>query len=132
MYAQQRQSALEELFTESSSAEDVKAELDTIRLEFTTESTGEDGKPASDFDELAFSNELQRRLTELQPLEETELAELAKARAESVRAAVTASDETLDSRIRIIDLQGVTRDDDEMIQMKITLSSRGKSSITDE
>ena len=132
MYAQQRQSALEELFTESSSAENVKAELNTVRLKFTTESTGEDGKPVSDFDELAFSNELQRRLTELQPLEETELVELAKARAESVRAAVTANDETLDSRIRIVDLQGVTRDDDEMIQMKITLSSRGTNGITDE
>ena len=122
MYAEQRAGVLENLFAEQQ-AEDALA-LQELRTQFTTQTVVEDGEtPVAEFDELAYTNEIRRQLIGLQVLPDMALTELAMARAENTRVAIVEIDENLQDRIKIGDVVSVAEDPDDLIKMKVTLST---------
>jgi hypothetical protein len=121
MYAEQRAAAIESLYRESGIMQD--GELDVLRDSYTTETTDpESGRPVQQFDGLAFTGELRRRLIEREVVEEEELVALAATRAENVRASLVAVNETLAARVRLKALQNVEAEDD-IIRMDVTLTT---------
>ena len=63
------------------------------------------------------------QLINLQPIAENDLTALASARAESLKTALLAIDETLQNRVVIAENLAVTREEGESIEMKVTLGS---------
>jgi hypothetical protein len=99
MFAEQQREVLEALFIEQSEAGDPELALEELRAGHTTltEAT-EDEQPQEQFDALAYTNDLRRRLIELQPLADTELDALALERGNNAQAAIVAVDPALQSR----------------------------------
>jgi hypothetical protein len=82
---------------------------------------------------LAFSNELNRQLVELQALTDAELIVLATERKENTRAAILANDASLENSITLGSNQAVEKKSDENIQLRVTLSVGSKSNgVEDE
>jgi len=124
MYAEQLTVVLETLFTEQLVTGGNSLALDELRARFTTQTTDEDDQPvATDFDQLSYSNEIRRQLIGNQSLPDAALASLATERAENTRLAILEHDETLQDRISIIETGSVTKEPDEMIKMKVALST---------
>lgn len=134
MYADQRQAVLEQLFLEQAQAveADLPLALQELRARFTTQLETEEGSEMH-FDELAYANEINRQLVELQALTDAELIVLATERKENTRAVILANDQSLANRITLGSNQAVEKRSDEKIQMKVTLSVGSKSSgVEDE
>jgi len=121
MFAEQQREVLEALFTEQSEAGDPELALEELRAGHTTltEAT-EDEEPQEQFDALAYTNDLRRRLIELQPLADTELDALALERGNNAQAAIVAVDPALQSRIRLVEAKDVGSEDDG-IRMKVAV-----------
>ena len=117
-YAEQRLETVEQLLTEALGGTDVKATLDEVRTEHTA--VADDGK--KQFDALAYTEALRKRLIELQPIEEAELVSLGTARVENVRQAILGTNAELDSRI-VVDAPATVDVEDERIRMKLSVSS---------
>jgi len=77
---------------------------------------------------LAYANELNRLLVDLQALTDAELIVLATERKENTRAAILANDESLGNRITLGSNQAVEKRSDENIQLRVTLSVGSKPS----
>lgn len=116
MYAEQQKMVLESMFTELQPAE----ALDSIRMQFITPASEEETEAT--LDELAFVNEVRRQLIELQQLSDADLAQLAGERASNVQAALLETDPTLANRINIVEVEAITRDTGEPLQMNVTLA----------
>ena len=124
MYDDQRREVLEKLFSEQSSVADLASHLNELRSRFTTQvETDETGSFSAQFDELAYTQELHRQVVELQRVTETELDNLAHARAESTRTAILLFNESLQDRAIVGESTEVTKKAHEMIRMRVTLSS---------
>ena len=119
MYADQRQEAIEELLRESLAEADSAPILDEARSAHTTQD--DDGK--EQFDALAYTEALRTRLIDMQPVGEEELGSLGAARAESVRQAIVDANAELGARISVDESTAVEGDDDELVRMKMRLSS---------
>jgi len=106
--------------------------LRDLRARFTTQAETEEGSETH-FDELAYANELNRQLVDLQPLTDADLIVLATERKENTRSAILANDESLENRITLGSNQAVEKKSDEMIQLRVTLSVGAKSNgVEDE
>lgn len=123
-YADQRRMALEQLYTEQLTAEVATQKLEALRMQFTTmiEVEGQ-ADPQPSVDSLAYANKIRDQLIDLQPISENDLTALASARAESLKTALLAIDETLQDRVVIAENEPVTREDGKSIEMKVTLGS---------
>jgi len=119
MYAEQRFDAVEQLLTEALADSDPGAKLDEVREAHT--SLNDDGK--EQFDALAYTEALRGQLIELQSLGEDELVSFGATRVENVRQAIVAVNAELDARI-VIDAPAAVGVDDEIVRMKLRLSSR--------
>jgi uncharacterized protein DUF748 len=105
-----------------------KAQMKLIRATF--ESIDAEGEES--FDALAYSNELLRQLIDIEPVAEADLAALARARAENSRDALLLVDEGLSSRVSIGTLNAVERKDNEMIGIKLVLSTGNEAPTAPE
>jgi hypothetical protein len=127
-YAGERSQAIESMYRESLVAD--SAELDALRAEYTSLAVDDEtGKEAERFDELAYTEELRRRLIDAQEIAESELVTLARARATNSSEAVLAADPTLAGRVALVELrEEEARGSDETVRMKVTLTtSSGKT-----
>ena len=124
MYAVQLTETLETLYVEQQAAADSALALQELRTQFTTQTVVEDGEsPASEFDELAYTNEIRQQLIDIQTLPETALVDLAMQRAENTQTAIIDIDGNLQERINIVETTSVEKDSGEMIKMKVSLST---------
>jgi hypothetical protein len=123
-YADQRKTALEQLYVEQLTAAVAEPELEALRMQFSemVEVEGQ-SEPQAVFDSLAYANALRDQLIDLQVVDENDLAALASARSESLKTALLAIDETLRERVLVVDNKAVTREEDQSIEMKVTLGS---------
>jgi hypothetical protein len=95
-----------------------------LRVEYTTLiEAKEDEEPQEQLDTLAFSNELRRRLIELQPLADSELDALTLQRADNTQSAIIAVNPELQSRVRLTEPQEVGSNDGDRIRMKVALTT---------
>jgi uncharacterized protein involved in outer membrane biogenesis len=124
MYVQQRRSVIEALYVERLAGDDPKSELAKIRQQFTAlvPVRGSD-KPSEQFDELAYVSFINQELSDAETIPDQELETLAADRASNVRAAALSLDETLHNRIRIGGEQAASAEEDQVVPMKITLST---------
>ena len=123
MFAEQQREVLEALFTERAEAGDPELALEELRAGHTTlTEAAEDEEPQEQFDALVYTNDLRRRLIELQPLADTELDALALERRNNTQAAIVAIDPELQSRIRLVEPQDVGAEDDG-IHMKVAVTA---------
>lgn len=133
MYAAQQMTVLEQMFVEQQLAEDTKLALQELRTRFTTQAEADDeNSSAPQFDKLAYTNEIRRRLIERQQVTDTDLVALAIERAANARDAILANNENLQDRIVRGKNKAVTRKSDELIRMKVTLSTSGTNKEKDE
>ena len=124
MYSAQQKVVLEALFADLNTADDSTLALQGLRAQFTTQSIADDGEtPVQEFDELAYKTEIRRQLIDVQPLPETELTRLARERADNTRVAILENDANLQDRINILEIKSVAKKSDEMIKMKVSLST---------
>ena len=124
MYAEQLTETLETLYVEQQAAADSALALQELRTQFTTQTVVEDGEPpASEFDELAYTNEIRQQLIDAQPLPETALVDLAMQRAKNTQTAIIDIDGNLQERINIVETTSAEKDSGEMIKMKVSLST---------
>jgi hypothetical protein len=124
MYAEQQKKVLEILFLEQGAMPERRLALTDLVTRFTTSETSQDSEALeTQFDSLAYTNEIRRQLVELQPMTDIELATLANARAENTRLAIVLIDATLDSRILLGKAQAVETEIDHPVRMKITLAA---------
>jgi hypothetical protein len=124
MYADQQLEVLETLFVEQGQVEDADSALEQLRVEYTTLiEAKEDEEPQEQLDTLAFSNELRRRLIELQPLADSELDALTLQRANNTQSAIIAVNPELQSRVRLTEPQEVGSNDGDRIRMKVALTT---------
>jgi len=72
---------------------------------------------------LAYTNEIRRQLIDTQTLSETTLGDLAMQRAKNTKFAILEYDENLQNRDNILETTRVTKEPDELIKMKVTLST---------
>lgn len=122
MYAEQKLLVLETLYREKLAMQDSAFSPQEMRARFTTQAVAEDGNnPEAVFDTLAYTNELHRRLVDIQYLPDDAFAVLARSRAENTRIAILANDETLQDRIIAPAIKSVEKEAGEMIRMKVTL-----------
>jgi hypothetical protein len=132
MYAAQQMTVLEQMFVEQQAAEDTDLALEELRTRFTTQAAANDEDSSTPrFDELAYTNEIRRRLIELQHVTDTDLVALAIERAANAHDAIVANNENLQGRIIRGENKAVTRKSDELIRMKVTLSTNGTSKEKD-
>jgi len=123
MYADQLMNVLEMLFVESPVATDGSLALEELRIRFTTVPDADgNARPTAEFDQLAYTNELRRKLIENQAVSESALADLASERARNTRAAILENNETLAHRVNIVASQSIAKKPDEMIRMRVRLS----------
>jgi hypothetical protein len=124
MYAEQQRKILESLFIEQGVAAVQEVALEELENRFTSAVTNEEtGTTETQFDALAYSNEIRRQLIELQPMTDSELAALANERSSNVRTALLAIDPLLESRIALGKAQAVEAKGDEPVKMKVTLTA---------
>ena len=114
---------IESMYRESTSVD--PAELDAMRAEYTSvEVDEESGRESERFDELAYTEELRRRLIDAEEITEPELVALARQRATNTNEAVLAADPELDGRVLVVDLREEdTRTSDDSVRMKIALTT---------
>ncbi len=123
MYTKRQTIVLESIFEEQTIDGNSTA-LQDLRTKFTTQTEIEGEElSASIIDELAYTNEIRRQLIDEYSLSDTALTELAMERAENTRIAILAVDENLQNRIEIGDMKSVSKKPDEMIKMKVSLST---------
>ena len=126
MYSEQQTTVLEQLFNEQQTAQDSRLVLQELRTQFTTQTEESDEESATvKFDELAYTNELRRQLTNLQPLTTAERDLLARERAENCQNAVLKNNDSLRNRVVLTESGTVTKESGEMIKMKVTISTAG-------
>jgi uncharacterized protein involved in outer membrane biogenesis len=114
-YSGQRTQVIESMYRESTVPD--MAALDALRIEHTQPETGS-------FDELAYTEEIRRRLIDAEEVAEAELVALAQARATNASEAVLAADPTLAGRVAVVDLREEgPRDTDETVRMKVSLTT---------
>jgi hypothetical protein len=124
MYAEQQTKVLEALFIEQGEVAIQRAALEQLKPRYTTlPAAAEGAKAEPQFDALAYTSEIRRQLTELQPITDTELAALANERAANTRAAILQADPAQDARIITGKAQAVESKPDESIRMKVTLTA---------
>ena len=102
------------------------AALDALRIEHTSPETGS-------VDELAYTEEIRRRLIDAEEVAEAELVALAQARAMATSEAVLAADPTLEGRVAVVDLREEGgRDSDETVRMKVSLTTGSENNADQE
>ena len=123
-YTAQRAQVIESMYRESASAG--KAELDIVRAEYTSvEIDAVTGKESERFDQLAYTEDLRRRLIANESIAETELVALARQRADNTSESLLAANPELDNRVHIIDLREEdSRTSDDSVRMKVSLTTR--------
>lgn len=126
-YAEHRLGVIEQLYRESGIATDSGAALAELRAAHTASAV--DAPPESEprFDPLAYTEGLRRMLIERQPLTEQDLSHLAETRASNVRLAIVATNAELGTRIEVIEPSTVSRGDDEVIRMQMSLTTSAES-----
>jgi hypothetical protein len=124
-YADLRRTALEQLFSEQPDPATASQTLEDLRVQFSTliEVEGQ-AEPVPSLDTLAYAGEIRKRLIDSQVIGENDLAILASARAETLKAALLAIDVNLQERVLIAENVAVTREDDEPVKMNVTLSGK--------
>ena len=124
-YTERRRAVIERLYGEATGADAVALRL--LRERFTqTDVDPESGEERQRFDKLAYTEDLRRQLIELESLNDSETAALARSRAENARAAVIAAGPDLEPRISVIDLREEENDrDPDSVRMKMTLTTEG-------
>jgi hypothetical protein len=121
-YAALRLKTLEALYAEVPGGD--PALLDGLRAQYTSmQRDAQTGKEAEQFDALAYSGELRRRLIDNQVIDEATLQQLAQSRALNTRDATLAVDQTLQGRIAV----GESRvqpsgEADDVVRMKVSLA----------
>ena len=126
-YADLRTTALEQLLSEQLTTDAATQTLEQIRMQFTTmvEIEGE-AEPVPSLDKLAYAAEIREQLINAQVIDENDLAGLASARAEALKAAMLAIDINLQERVLIAENLAVTRAEDEAVKMNVTLSGKSE------
>ena len=120
MYAENRQSVIESLFTESGIATDSTVALAELRATHTSPDTEE--APGA-FDALAYTEALRRQLIDTQTVTSQELRALADARSAAIDDAIAAVDPALAGRIvRSGEITDVDVDDD-VVPMRVRLAT---------
>jgi hypothetical protein len=124
-YADLRRMALEQLYGEQLDTGAAAQTLEELQTQFTTlvQVEGQD-QPTPSFDSLAYANELRKRLIDSQAIDENDLARLATARAEALKTALLAIDESLQDRVLIAENKAITREDAGAIEMQVTLDAK--------
>jgi hypothetical protein len=124
-YADLRRTALEQLFSEQPDPATASQTLENLRVQFSTlvEVEGQ-AEPVPNLDTLAYAGEIRKRLIDSQIIGENDLAILASARAETLKAALLSIDVNLQERVLIAENVAVTREDDEPVKMNVTLSGK--------
>ena len=124
-YADLRTTALEQLLSEQLPTDTATEALEEMRMQFTTmvEIEGE-AEPVPSLDGLAYAAEIREQLISSQVIDENDLATLASARAEALKAALLALDANLQERVLIAENLAVTRAEGEAVKMKVTLSGK--------
>ena len=117
MYAERRTSALEYLSINGGG--ESQETLESVRVTFEPAPETEDGE----FDDVAYANELRRRLIDNQPLEGLALETLADERATSAMQDIITADPGLQDRVTIAEPKIVAGEFDEEIKVDITLSA---------
>jgi uncharacterized protein involved in outer membrane biogenesis len=122
-YAAQRAQVIESMYRESINSE--QAELVVTRAAYTAvEIDDETGKESEQFDQLAYTEELRRRLIDAEDVAEPELVALARQRAINTNESVLAASPGLDGRVLVVDLREEdTRSSDDSVRMKISLTT---------
>jgi membrane-bound inhibitor of C-type lysozyme len=119
MFADQRREAIVQLFTESQAGTDPAVALAELRAAHTT--VADDG--TEQFDELAYTEALNVRLVEQQPVTEADLVALAGNRSQNVQEAILAANAGLAARIVMGEAAAAETDDDGNIRMQVRLSA---------
>jgi hypothetical protein len=122
-YAALRAQVIESMYLESVGPD--PAELDTLRAEHTSiEVDEETGRESERFDELAFTEELRRRLIDVEEVAEAELVVLARQRAINTSESVLAANPGLDGRVLVVDLREEdARTSDDSVRMRVSLTT---------
>jgi uncharacterized protein involved in outer membrane biogenesis len=122
-YAGQRAQVIESMYRESIVPD--SAAMDALRAEYTLLVVDDEtGKEAERFDELAYTEELRRRLIDAVEIAESELVALARARATNTNEAVLAADPELAGRVTLVELREEdARRPDDTVRMKVTLTT---------
>ena len=123
MFAEQQLAALEQMFTESGLAETPETNLQSLRLQYTVTALEGAENSAEQFDQLAYTIDLRRRLIEVQVVEDSELAALANERASNTSAAIVAANMELQGRTVIGGPQAIEAESDDTVRMKVTLKT---------
>jgi hypothetical protein len=124
-YADLRRMVLEQLYREQLDTGAATQTLEELQMQFTTlvPIEGQD-QPAASFDSLAYANELRRQLIDSRVIDENDLASLATARAEALKTALLAIDESLQNRVLITENKAITREDGGSIEMQVILGAK--------
>jgi membrane-bound inhibitor of C-type lysozyme len=120
MYAENRQTVIEALFTESGMAADPVADLAQLRATHTTPDTDE---TPGGFDALAYTEALRDRLIENHPLEDGVLTRLATDRVNAAKQAIAGDNVALAARIVVDEATAQVELDDELVPMQVRLTS---------
>ncbi|MFT5500653.1 MAG: hypothetical protein ACI88G_000786 [Woeseiaceae bacterium] len=133
MFAEQQKLALEQLYSATEEDASPSATLVELRAQFTTAADETAAVDAvAQFDELAYTNELRRRLIELQPIADEELVALANERAASTRDEILQANQELAGRIVISKPQAVEAESTGGIRMKITLRTADDEDLVED
>lgn len=132
MYAEQQRTVMEQLFKEQAQPEDPDLALEELRAEYTTlaepadapaNDRPNDNTPEEQFDAVVYTNELRRRLIELQVLSDDELDALAAERGTNTETAIVSINPGLQVRIRTTEPRDVSGEEDGGVRMKVTLTT---------
>ena len=122
-YTELRAEIIESMFSETLSDEDDTLEM--LRTENTAIVVDEAGKESQQFDELAFTESLRRRLVDAEVVTEAEMIALARSRATNTTNAVLTANPELVERIQTVDLREEdTRRSDDTVRMRISLATQ--------
>ena len=123
MYAEHRLEVIEQLYLESGIATDAAAGLVELRSAHTSSVADETSATDEQFDALAYTENLRRLLVDRQPLTETQLSDLATARANNAEAAIIGTNTELETRIEIVESSSVSRNEEEEVRMQMSLTT---------
>ena len=122
-YTDLRAEIIESMFRETLSDDDDTLEM--LRTENTAIVIDEAGKETQQFDELAFTESLRRRLVEAEVVTDAEMIALARSRATNTTNAVLSANPELGERIQTVDLREEdTRRSDDTVRMRISLATQ--------
>lgn len=122
-YAERRRETAEAMYLESTGND--PAALEALKMQFTSTVVDEEnGRESEQFDATAYAAELERRLVETVDITESDLAELARSRAENARDAVIAANPELEGRVSVVeDIADGSGGSGDAVRVKVSLSA---------